>query len=322
MTSSEVRVAVIQQPPVLLDREASMAAALGHLATAVAAGARLIVFPEAFLPGYPAWAWGLRPMDDGVAADAIHARLLAASVDLAGPDLDPLREAAAAAGVVVVIGVDERDGEFSRATVYNTVVVIGPDGSILNRHRKMVLTNAERLVWGSGDASGLRAVETPFGRIGVLICWENYMPLARFALYAQGVDIWIAPNWDDGEAWISTMRHIAAEGRCWVIGAGSATHPSDVPASFPGRSAAYPDPDAWLSSGDSVIVAPGGGLVAGPLHREHGILYADIDPAAAAAAHRTLDVAGHYARPELFSLTVDRSPHPQVSFLEVGPGDA
>ncbi len=312
-----VRVAIVQQPPVLLNRAATMAAAVGHVRTLAADGVRLVVLPEAYLPGYPDWVWRLRPEGpERRIADELHARLLAEAIDLDGHDLDPLREAAAAAGMTVVVGVDERDGRYSRSTLYCTMVTIGPDGAILNRHRKLVPTNPERMVWGQGDGVGLDVVETPFGRLGGLICWENYMPLARFSLYAQGVDIWVAPNWDDGDTWVSTMRHIAAEGRCWVLGAGYAHNVREIPADFPHRAEIWPDPDAWLNPGDSVIVAPGGAIVAGPLRREYGVLVADIDPTLSAAARRTLDVAGHYGRPDVFRLTVDRSP--RLPVLDAG----
>jgi nitrilase len=310
-----VRVAVVQQPPVLLDRAATLANAIGHLRSAAGDGAGLVVFPEAYLPGYPDWAWRLRPEGpDRRIADLLHRRLLEEAIDLEGDDLDPLREAAAATGTIVVLGIHERDGRYSRATLYCTMVVIGPDGSILNRHRKLVPTNAERMVWGPGDATGLRTVATPAGRIGGLICWENYMPLARFALYAQGVDVWIAPTWDEGDAWLATMRHVAAEGRCWVLGAGCSLNVRDIPASFPHRDEIWPEPDAWLNAGDSVIVAPGGEIVAGPLRRAHGVLTADIDPGLPAERRRTLDVAGHYGRPDVFRLEVDRSPRGPASF--------
>ena len=302
------RVAVVQEPPVLLDRDATMAAAVARVRSLAADRVRLVVLPEAYLPGYPDWVWRLRPEGpDRAIADELHARLLEQAVDLDGSDLDPLRAAAAETGTTVVVGVVEREADFSRSTLYCTMVTIGPDGSVLNRHRKLVPTNPERMVWGQGDGVGLEVVETPVGRVGGLICWENYMPLARFALYAQGPDIWVAPNWDDGPSWVATMQHIAAEARCWVLGAGYAHRVSDIPPTFPHRDAVWPDPDAWLNPGDSVIVAPGGRIVAGPLHRETGVLIADVDPAASAAARRTLDVAGHYGRPDVFRLEVDRS---------------
>jgi nitrilase len=312
----DVRVAIIQQPPVFLDREATLGAAVTHLHAAAAGGAALAVFPETFVPGYPAWIWRLRPGADHDLTSEIHRRLVDNSVDLAADGLRPLREAAAELGLVVMCGVHEREGEFGRATLYNTAVTIGADGTILNRHRKLVPTNPERMVWGQGDASGLRVTDTPVGRIGTLICWENYMPLARYALYAEGVEVYVASTWDEGETWIATLRHVAAEGRCWVLGSGCALRGSDIPASFPGRDALFPDAHEWINSGDSIVVAPGGDVVAGPLHAQQGLLFADIQPALAAAARRTLDVTGHYSRPDVFQLAVDRSAKEPVSFRE------
>jgi nitrilase len=299
---------------VLLDRQASLARAVAQLDEAVGNGARLVTFPETYIPGYPEYIWGLRAGDDYDLARELHSRLLANSVDLEAGDLRPVQEAARKHGTVVAIGIHERDGAYSRSTLYNTVVTIGPDGSILNRHRKLVPTNPERMIWSPGDAAGLRVVETAVGRLGGLICWENYMPLARFALYAQGVQVYVASTWDEGEVWLATMRHIASEGRCWVLGSGCSMQARDIPDSFPDRDRLYPDPDKWLNPGDSIIVAPGGSIVAGPLHEAHGILYADCDPATADAAHYTLDAAGHYNRPDIFSLSVRRGRATQISF--------
>ena len=314
MVGDHVKVAVVQRPPTLLDRDATMNAAVDALSEVAAVGARLAVFPETFIPGYPAWVWSLRPGDDYGLAAEIHERLLEASIDLTTDDLAPLRQAAAEHGVVVVCGIHEREGSFSRATIYNTLVTIGADGSVLNRHRKLVPTNPERMVWGQGDASGLRVVDTAVGRLGGLICWENYMPLARYALYSEGVQVYVASTWDSGDTWIASMRHIAAEGRCWVIGAGCAFNSRDVPESFPERDVVFTDPDSWINNGDSVVVAPTGQIVAGPLRREYGILYAEIAPKASGGMHRTLDVSGHYGRPDIFSLTVDRSIRNPITF--------
>jgi nitrilase len=310
----KMRVAVVQRPPVLLDRQATLSAAVEHLHAAADAGARLVVFPETYVPGYPVWIWRLRPEADYELTSAIHRELLANSIDLVADGLRSLRDAAAKRRVVVVCGVHEREGEFSRATLYNTLVTIAADGAIVNRHRKLVPTNPERMVWGQGDASGLRVTDTTVGRLGSLICWENYMPLARYALYADGVEIYVAATWDEGETWLATMRHIAAEGRCWVIGAGCSLRASDVPAEFPGREQLFPDPDEWLNPGDSMVVAPGGTVVAGPLHEEHGLLFADIEPARVAAAHRTLDVAGHYSRNDIFRLTINRAVNEPITY--------
>ena len=295
------RIAVVQEAPVFLDRARTIEKAVGHVAEAAAAGAKLVVFPEAHVPGYPAWIWRLRPGGDWTLNEQIHARLLANAVDLAAGDLAALLDATHAHDVTLVCGIDEREG----ATLYNTVVTIGPDGRLLNRHRKLMPTNPERMVWGFGDATGLKVVDTPCGRAGALICWENYMPLARYALYAQGIELYLAPTYDSGDAWIGTLQHIAREGGCWVICSGTAFRARDLPDDFPGKAALYPDDDEWVNPGDSVVIAPGGEIVAGPLRNENGLLYADVDPARAALARRTLDVVGHYARPDVFTLHVN-----------------
>ena len=312
--ASPYRVAVVQHPPVALNRPKTLVRGVELLDEAAAGGAKLVSFPETWVPGYPEWVWRLRPGEDYGLSGDIHKRLLENSVDLKAGQLKPIQAAAKRLKLTVSIGIHERDGEFSRGTLYNSVVLIGPDGEILNRHRKLMPTNPERMVWGAGDATGLRVSETPSGRVGSLICWENYMPLARFAIFAQGCEIYIAPTWDEGGPWLSTMRHIALEGRCWVLGNGSSMRGKDMPADFPDRKAAFPDLEAWFNPGDSVIVDPGGTVVAGPLHEKHGILYADCDPARAAAAKRTLDVAGHYGRPDIFRLEVNREVRAPVDF--------
>jgi len=310
------RIAVVQKPPVLLDRKASLDRAVVSAREAAEAGAAIVVFPEAFIPGYPAWIWRLRPGTDARLTGEIHGQLFANAVDLSGNDLAPLCEAAAEKKLIIVCGLNEREGAFGRGTLYNTVVTIGPSGKVLNRHRKLMPTNPERMVWGLGDASGLKVVETPQGRLSTLICWENYMPLARFALYAQGTEIYVAPTYDAGEPWLSSMRHIAREGGCWVIGSGFSLAASDIPQSFPGRASLYPDEKEWINAGDSVVVAPGGKIVAGPLHNEHGVLFAEIDLTTVAAAKRVLDATGHYARPDVFRLSVDRRPSMPVELRD------
>lgn len=174
-------------------------------------------------------------------------------------------------------------------------------------------TNPERMVWGFGDASGLHVLDTPLGRIGSLLCWENFMPLARYTLYAQGVEIYIAPTYDSGDAWTGTMQHIAREGGCWVICAGVALRNRDIPGEFPERSTLYPDNEDWINPGGSLVVAPGGEIVAGPLYEKQEILYADIDVAQAAISRRTFDVAGHYSRPDIFTLHVDTKAQSSIS---------
>ncbi|MGB5453481.1 MAG: carbon-nitrogen hydrolase family protein [Sedimenticolaceae bacterium] len=308
------KIAIVQHAPQVLDREATLDQAVKFITEAASNGAQLIVFPEAFVPGYPAWVWRLRPGADWDLSGQIHQRLLENAVDLARDGLAKVRAAAAETGVTVVMGLNERDGTVGRTTLYNSAVVIGCEGEIINQHRKLMPTNPERMVWGFGDASGLRAVDTPVGRIGVLLCWENYMPLARFALYAQGIDIHIAPTYDSGEDWIGTMQHIAREGGCWVISAGVALRNRDLPEDFPDRATLYPADEDWINPGDSVVIAPGGEKVAGPLHEKQDILYAEIDPARAAGARRTFDVAGHYARPDVFTLHVNNQRQSPIEF--------
>ena len=308
------KIAVIQRPPTYLHRDRTMETATAAIAEAVSGGASLVIFPEAFLPGYPAWIWRLRPGTDGATSSRLHSLLLQNSVRLNSSDLSALTDAARKHAVTVICGVDERDEEFGGGTLYNTVVVIGPQGTILNRHRKLMPTNPERMVWGLGDGSGLKVVDTPVGRVGSLICWENYMPLARYALYAQGIEIYIAPTYDNGDGWIGTLQHIAREGCCWVIGSGCALRASDFAEDFPDRSMLYPDPTEWVNPGDSVVIAPGGKIVAGPLRREVGILYSEIDIERVGIARRSLDIVGHYARPDIFHLRVDASERRPAEF--------
>jgi nitrilase len=175
-------------------------------------------------------------------------------------------------------------------------------------------TNAERMVWGFGDGTGLKVVDSPCGRIGALICWENYMPQARLAMYAQGIQIYIAPTFDDGDTWLASMQHIAREGRCWVIGSGFALRAGDIPDSFPEKDTIFPEPEEWVNPGDSVIVAPSGTIAAGPLRQEYGVLYCDLDLGQVVTARRAFDVAGHYARPDVFQLHVNDQPLEPVVF--------
>ena len=307
------RVAVIQRPPVWLDREATLRAAVASVQEAAREGAQLLVFPEAFVPGYPAWIWRLRPGPDMGLTEKIHALWAAQAVNLAAQHLTPLQQAAQEHGVTIVCGIDELDTA-GGSTVYNSVVVIGPSGELINRHRKLMPTNPERMVWGFGDASGLKVVDTPVGRVGTLICWESYMPLARYALYAQGLQIYVTPTYDNGERTLATMQHIAREGGCWVVSCGIAFQARDLPEDLPGRSELFRDPDEWINTGDSVVVAPGGKIVAGPLHQQRGILYAELDLERIGAARRSLDVTGHYARPDIFQLQVNDRPQRPVTF--------
>jgi len=216
-----------------------------------------------------------------------------------------------------VVNVEEREPH--GATIYNTTLYLGPDGRLLGKHRKLMPTGSERTVWGMGDGSTLPVVDTPFGRLSGLTCWENYMPLARFYLYAQGVDIWTAPTLATGDGWVATLRHIAREGRCYVIGANPCTHIDQLPADFPRRDEVWTVKEGdggWVEPGNSVIVGPNGELLAGPARHEETILTADIDLAQVRAARRLFDPTGHYHRPDIFRLTVDTRPRPAVTIAD------
>jgi nitrilase len=310
-----VVVAAVQATPVFLDREATVTRCCELVAEAAAAGARIVVFPEAFVPGYPDWVWRTPPWSAVNAG--FYARLFDQAVVVPGPETERIGVAARRAGAYVAVGVDEREEHGS--TLYNTLLYLGPDGELLARHRKLMPTGGERLVWGTGDGSGLRVLDTPFGRLGGLLCWENYMPLARAALYAQGVDIWLAPTWDTSDVWPATLRHIAKEGRTHVIGVAPLMRGSDIPTGLPGRDELYGGDEDWLSRGLSTIVAPDGSVLAGPLVETEGVLTARLDPCAARAARQQFDPVGHYARPDVFALHVDVRERTPVTFSFAPP---
>ncbi len=308
------KVAVVQQPPIYLNLNASMERALELIAQASQQGAHLVVFPETWLPGYPTFVWRLSPGAGMGKTDALFALSQANSVDRSKGGLAPLQEAAKEHGVVVVVGYQEVDGAVSGSTLFNSCAIIDADGRLANNHRKLMPTNPERMIWGFGDGSGLNVVETAIGRVGTLICWENYMPLARYALYAQNIDVYVAPTWDSGETWLATMQHISREGGCWVIGCATALEVSDIPDDIPYRDELFPNKNEWVNQGDAVVYAPFGGVVAGPMRKEKGFLFAEIDVAAAKASRRKFDASGHYARPDVFSLHVNRGAQVPAQF--------
>jgi nitrilase len=311
---ASVRVAAVQAAYTLMDQKACVDKVLGLLRQAASAGAGIVVFPEVFIPGTPIWI-DSRPIWDG--DDDWYALLVDQAVVVPGPVTDQLGGAARDAGVYLVIGVEER--EPYGTTIYNTTLYFGPDGALLGKHRKLMPTGSERTVWGMGDGSTLPVIETPYGRLSGLTCWENYMPLARFYLYSRGVDIWVAPTLAQGDGWIAAMRHIASENRCYVIGVNPCLHIDQIPAGFPHRDKVWQaeEDNPWVEPGNSVIIGPSGGSpLAGPARREETILYAEIDPAAVRAARRYFDPVGHYHRPDIFQLHVDIRPRPSVVLRE------
>jgi nitrilase len=297
-----VRVACVQAEPVILDREGTLERLAALTAEAKAAGAQLVVFPETFVPAYPSSAWAkfLAGWADPRAKGAF-AQLARESMEVPGPDCDHLGEIAREHEVWLVTGVNERDPT-RPGTLYNALLYHGPDGRLALHHRKLVPTNHERLIWGQGDGGGLRALATPLGRIGGLICWENYMPLARFSLYESGVEIYVASTADDGEAWQATLVHIARESRAFVVSPSHFQRTASYPEDFPLREElAGID---ILGRGGSAILAPDGSYLAGPLYDEEGILYADLEPRRLYEERQRFDAAGHYHRPDVLELRV------------------
>jgi len=298
-------VAVAQVAPVFIDRAATIAKACAIMRDAAARGAKLVVFPEAFVPCYPFWVWHV-PAGDTRTLRALYTELLDNAVAVPSDATDALCAAARENAIAAAVGINEINTEGSGTTLYNSVVYIGADGALAGRHRKLIPTGGERLVHAQGDGSTLEIFDLGFGKVGGLICWENYMPLARFAMYAAGVELYAAPTWDCGEPWISTLRHIAKEGRCYTLGCCSAVRRDDVPERL-----RFSDAE-WINPGDSAVVNPDGKFVVEPMHERQEIVYAEIVPSMLRGPRFQLDVAGHYGRPDVFQLTVDRAKRPVI----------
>lgn len=292
-----LRVAAVQATPAYLDRDATLDIVAGHVIKAGADGADLVVFPESFVPGYPDWLWRHKPWSDG----DWYARFQDQAVGLAGPALDTACAAAEAAGVWVALGITERSASGS---LYNAVVYIDRAGGIAGLHRKLVPTGAERLVWANGQGPMLTVVDMGGVRVGSLICWENYMPLARAALYEQGIDVLLAPTWDNSDEWVPTLRHIAKEGQVFVVGVTAYMRDCDVPRDLPGADDLYGGADHFLSRGNTTIVAPGGEILEGPVMAAAATVTATLDLDRIAVGRRSFDPTGHYARPDVLSLTI------------------
>jgi nitrilase len=292
-----VIVACVQAEPVIFDRNATIEKLAGLAAEVAERGARLAVFPEAFIPAYPSssWAKALAGWSDDGAKEAF-ALFAREALEVPSEAERRLGEIAREHEVWLVTGVTERDPA-RPGTLYNTLLYHAPDGTLALRHRKLVPTNHERLVWGPGDGGGLRAIETPLGRLGGLICWENYMPLARFALYESGIEIYVASTADDSDGWQATLVHLARESRAFVIAPSHFQRAGSYPDDFP-LSGLLEGMDI-IGRGGSAILAPGGSYLAGPLYDEEGVLYAELDPARLDAERQRFDPAGHYHRPDV-----------------------
>jgi nitrilase len=302
------KVAVVQASSVVFDRERTLEKLSGLAAQAAQKCARLVLFPEAFVSGYP------RGLDFGAVVGSRtdegredFRRYWESSVDVPGPAVDYLARTARSNAIYLVVGVVERDA----GTLYCTVLFFMPDGTLLGKHRKIMPTGSERLVWGFGDGSTLPVYDTESGKVGAVICWENYLPLLRAAMYAKGIEIYCAPTADARDSWLATVRHIAVEGRCFVLSCNQFNRRSDFPADY--RSMYGEDPDAIVCRGGSCIVDPFGNFLAGPNTESEEILIAEVDPAQIVRGKYDLDVVGHYARPDIFQLSVDERPKKPVT---------
>ncbi len=312
----KVKAAVVQAAPVLFDRDGSVEKVCRLTQAAAAQGAQIILFPEAVIPAYP------RGLSFGtvVGSRSPQGRLTwqaywENAVEIPSPATIALGEAARQANAYLSVGVIERDTQFSRGTLYCTLLYFNPAGELIGKHRKLKPTAAERLIWGEGDGSTLTVLDTEFGKMGGLICWENYMPLARMALYGKGVEIYLAPTADARDSWQATLRHIALEGRCFVLGCNQFVTKAMYPSDLAGVEELAQQPEI-MCRGGSAIISPLGEVLAGPLFDQEGMLFAELDLAEVARSKFDFDVVGHYARPDVFQLLVNEMPAIPVKYTQ------
>jgi nitrilase len=306
--SNTVIVAVVQAASVAFDCKKTLDKALDLTRDAAKQGAQLVLFPEAFISGYP------RGLDFGASVGSRtdagredFKRYFESAIEVPGPVADALSKAARTNSVYLVMGVIERE----RGTLYCCVLFFAPDGRFLGKHRKVMPTASERLIWGYGDGSTLPVFDTPLGRLGAVICWENYMPLLRTFMYSQGIEIYCAPTADHRPTWTATMQHIATEGRCFVLGCNQFNRRRDFPKHY--ATAFGDEPETVISRGGSCIVGPFGEFLAGPNFEDETILIAELDRGLLPKAKFDFDAVGHYSRPDIFRLTVDDRPKPSVA---------
>ena len=312
-----VKVAVVQAAPVLFNREESIAKACKLIKEASSKNAKLVLFPEAFIPAYPrGLTFGTVVGNRTNEGRLTWEKYWENSIEVPSSDTEILGLAAQESEVFLAIGVIERDSEYSRGTLYCTLIYFDPDGKLLGKHRKLKPTAGERLIWGEGDGSTLPVFSTKIGRIGGLICWENYMPLARMTMYGKGVEIYLAPTADSRDTWQATLRHIACEGRCFVLGCNQYVTKDMYPNDLIGIEELESQPEE-ICRGGSSIISPLGDVLAGPLYGKEGILYADLDLSEISRGKFDFDVVGHYSRPDVFKLIVNERPTSSISFEKV-----
>jgi len=309
-----VKVAVVQAAPILFDKNLTIEKACLLIAEAGTNASKLVLLPEAYIPAYPrGLSFGMVVGSRSEEGRLLWKRYWDNSIEIPSREVETLGEAAKEAGVYLAIGVIERDGNFSQGTLYCSLLYFDPDGNFLGKHRKLKPTGAERLIWGEGDGSTMPVFSTDVGKIGGLICWENYMPLARMAMYGKGVEIYLAPTADSRDTWGATMRHIACEGRCFVLGCNQFVTKDMYPADLETYEELADHPEV-MCRGGSIIVSPFGEVLAGPLYDREGILYAELDMSEITKAKVDFDVVGHYARPDIFKLQVNSEPQLPVSY--------
>ena len=301
--STKFKIAAAQLSPVFLNKEKTVDKACKAISEAGKSGAKLIVFPEAYISGYPDWVW-LIPNSKSADLNELYVKLVENAVSIPDQSTDKLCKAAKSANINVVIGLHERNSETSNTSLYNSLLIISDQGTILGKHRKLIPTGGERLIWAQGDGSTLNSYSTSAGKIAGLICWENLMPLARNAIYEAGTQILVSPTWDKSPNWLQSMQHIAREGGLFVISSCMAIRMDDIPDEYEFKKL-YPQDREWINTGNSAIIDPTGKLLAGPMEAQEGVLYADIDLQQIISAKRMFDVVGHYARSDVFDFSVN-----------------
>jgi len=302
MNDNIVIVAAAQVAPYFLDRKKTVEKACDLIYQAGKNGAKLVVFPEAFISGYPDWVWVV-PNGNSNMLDELYQVLVENAVTIPDKATRQLCQAAKDAGIYLAMGVHERNSEASGSSLFNTLLYISDQGEVIGKHRKLIPTGGERLVWGQGDGSTLSVFDTPFGKLGGLLCWENYMPLARQSMYSVGTEIYVAPTWDSSENWLLSMRHIAREGGMFVINVCQAVRMDDIPDRYEFKQL-YSGDREWINGGNSCIINPQGEIIAGPSQNKQEILYAEIDLGLITKSKRMFDVTGHYARPDVFKYEI------------------
>ena len=297
-----IKVASVQSSPVFLNKEKSINKACKLISKASNSGSKLIVFPETFIAGYPDWVWVV-PNSKSQILNELYSEIVQNALIVPDKMTDKLCKAAKQGKINVAIGVSERNSESSNSSLFNTILFISEKGEILGKHRKLIPTGGERLIWAQGNGDTIKVYNTSAGKIGGLICWENYMPLARQTIYNLGAQILVAPTWDKSEKWLMSLRHIAREGGLFVIGSCMSLMMKDIPNKYNFKKF-YPDDREWVNTGNSCIIGPDGEFIAGPIEKKKTMLYATIDLNENIKAKRMFDVAGHYSRPDVFNLSI------------------